>query len=279
MKSVGLCFFGLSTKDLAVFDRVIEFVAKKGKKFHKCDIESAAIIIVNDNPDAMASALQQQKSQTIVSISDNDNCVIGDYKIKRPLLITRVMRALEQASEQQQKSGDNSDNDDNAQEVAQQTTNVSTASSTKKKTNIKQESSKTTAKSKKTERGDFHALVVDDSAAIRKQLELELRDTVISADYADCGKVALEKVNKTQYDLIFLDIIMPDIYGYEVCKQLRKKENYKRTPIIMLSGKTEPLDEVEGILAGATTYLLKPVKHKDFQKTLTRISRWLYDYA
>jgi CheY-like chemotaxis protein len=268
MKSVGLCFFGLSTKDLAVFDRVIEFIAKKGKAFHKCSIETAAIIIVNDDPDAMASALQQQQLQVIVSISDNDNCVIGDYKIKRPMLITRVMHALDQASEQYQQSVDVD-------------VDVEKSETTEASPQVEKPTSQPVEKSKvaKTERGEFHALIVDDSAAIRKQLELELRDTTISADYADCGKVALEKINKTQYDLIFLDIIMPDIYGYEVCKQLRKKENYKRTPVIMLSGKTEPLDEVEGIVAGATTYLLKPVKHKDFQKILTRISRWLHDYA
>lgn len=126
---------------------------------------------------------------------------------------------------------------------------------------------------------DFHALVVDDSAAIRKQLEIELRETTISADYANCGKEALEKIDKNQYDLIFLDIIMPDIDGYEVCKQLRKKPNYKKTPVIMLSGKTGPLDEVNGILAGASTYLLKPVQHADFQKTLQRISKWLNEFS
>ena len=272
MKSIGLSFFGLTKKDLAVFDRVIEFLAKKGKEFHKSSVESAAIIIVNDNADAMASALQQQKFQIIVSISDQDDCVIGDYKIKRPLLITRVMRALEQASEQYQSSDSDSDSDSENNETIERPQPIE-----KPVKKVSKPIKKT--KEAKTERGDFHALVVDDSAAIRKQLELELRDTMISADYADCGKAALEKINKTQYDLIFLDIIMPDIYGYEVCKQLRKKENYKRTPVIMLSGKTEPLDEVEGIIAGATTYLLKPIKHKDFQKTLTRISRWLYDYA
>jgi CheY-like chemotaxis protein len=126
---------------------------------------------------------------------------------------------------------------------------------------------------------DFQALIVDDSAAIRKQLEIELRSTKIRADYAICGEEALEKVDKTQYDLIFLDIIMPGIDGYEVCEKLRKMSNYKKTPVIMLSGKTGPLDEVKGILAGASTYLAKPVKHKDFQATLNRLSKWLSFYA
>lgn len=252
-KSIGLCFFGLSTKDLAVFERVIEFVAKKGKKFHQCSAEKADLFIVNDEITAIKSAQEQQQKQIIISVSDSDECSIGIYNIKRPLLITRVMRAMDKGGELSGKSNTNTVKPKPEKKPPQ--TQIS------------------------TKRGDFHALVVDDSAAIRKQLELELRDTVISADFAVCGKDALEKISKNQYDLIFLDIIMPDIYGYEVCRQLRKNKNYKRTPVIMLSGKTEPLDEVEGILAGATTYLLKPVKHKDFQKTLNRISRWLYDYA
>ena len=125
----------------------------------------------------------------------------------------------------------------------------------------------------------FQALVVDDSAAIRKQLEIELRSTSIQADYAVCGEEALERIQHKQYDLIFLDIIMPGINGFEVCKALRKLSHYKRTPVIMLSGKVGPLDEVEGILAGASTYLLKPVKHQHFQETLARISKWLSHFA
>ena len=258
IKSIGLCFFGLSAKDLAVFERVIEFFAKKDKAFHQCSAKTADLFIVNNEPTAIKSAQEQQQSQIIITVSNQDDGFTGIYDIKRPLLITRVMRAMEKGAELCGKSNEN------------------------KTTPSKPSPPKSNTKSNKktnTTKGDFHALVVDDSAAIRKQLELELRGTPISADYAVCGKDALEKIKTTQYDLIFLDIIMPDIYGYEVCRQLRKNENYKRTPVIMLSGKTEPLDEVEGILAGATTYLLKPVKHKDFQKTLNRISRWLYDYA
>jgi CheY-like chemotaxis protein len=259
IESVGLCFFGLTVRDLAIFERVIEFIAKKGKKFHQCSADKADIFIVNNESEAVKLAQAQLQSQVIIMISDNEDASIGLYTIKRPLLITRVMRAMEKGSE--------------LCGVAPDIKKIKPEEQTVKK--IANKPTKIIA----TERGDFHALVVDDSAAIRKQLELELRGTNISADYAVCGQDALEKINKTQYDLIFLDIIMPDIYGYEVCKQLRKKKNYKRTPVIMLSGKTEPLDEVEGIIAGATTYLLKPVKHKDFQKTLNRISRWLHDYA
>lgn len=125
----------------------------------------------------------------------------------------------------------------------------------------------------------FTALVVDDSAAIRKQLELELRVAKINADFAETGEEALEKSALKNYDLVFLDIVMPGIDGYEVCKQMRMRESMKKTPIVMLSGKTSPLDEVQGVIAGASTYLTKPVKHEMFQKTLNRLSAWLSDYS
>ena len=267
--SLGICFFGLSTKDTAVFDRVIKFIEKKGKKFHVCSAESADIFLVNDDKKSLDLAKQQQTSHVIIRICDSDDdCLFGDYKIKRPLLITRVMRAFDECSSLCETSKTQ------ANEASNQTASPKDDKANNQIENAKDKNSQPEDKSY-----DFHALVVDDSAAIRKQLEIELRETTISADYANCGKEALEKINNKQYDLIFLDIIMPDIDGYEVCKQLRKKPNYKKTPVIMLSGKTGPLDEVNGILAGASTYLLKPVQHADFQKTLQRISKWLNEYA
>ena len=58
-----------------------------------------------------------------------------------------------------------------------------------------------------------------------------------------------------------------------------KYQEEKKTPIIMLSGKTSPLDEVKGVLAGASTYLTKPVKHEQFQQTLKRVAKWLSVFA
>lgn len=124
----------------------------------------------------------------------------------------------------------------------------------------------------------FTALVVDDSLAIRKQLEIELEEAGIAAEYAETGEQALEMAAESHFDLVFLDIMMPGIDGYEVCKTLRKVPEHKKTPIIMLSGKTSPLDEVQGVLAGATTYLTKPVNHAGFQSVLSRVVKWLDDY-
>lgn len=130
---------------------------------------------------------------------------------------------------------------------------------------------------KAVEGGGYRALVVDDSLAIQKSLELNLvtlpQITVI--DFADNGEIALEKAEAMQYDIIFLDVMMPGIDGYETCTRLRKKPEYKKTPIIMVSGKTSPLDEVKGVMAGCTTYLTKPVQQEAFQKLSIRVLSWL----
>jgi CheY-like chemotaxis protein len=69
--------------------------------------------------------------------------------------------------------------------------------------------------------------------------------------------------------------MMPGIDGYETCTQIRKKPLYKKTPIVMVSAKCSPLDEVKGIVAGCTTYLTKPVQNEAFQKLSHRMMEWL----
>ncbi len=80
-----------------------------------------------------------------------------------------------------------------------------------------------------TNQTGHHALVMDDNASIRKQLELEFRDAGITSDFAESGEDALEKVREGQFDLIFLDIIMAGIYGYETCKQMHAMPEYKNS--------------------------------------------------
>jgi two-component system, cell cycle response regulator len=123
----------------------------------------------------------------------------------------------------------------------------------------------------------YLVLVVDDSVSIQKSLELNLLTLqgIGKIDFADSGEMALEKIEAKQYDIIFLDVMMPGIDGYETCTQIRKKPLYKKTPIVMVSAKCSPLDEVKGIVAGCTTYLTKPVQNEAFQKLSHRMMEWL----
>ena len=123
----------------------------------------------------------------------------------------------------------------------------------------------------------YSVLVVDDSLAIQKSLELNLSKLpeISLIDFELSGEGALLKAQSRQYDLIFLDVMMPGIDGYDTCSHLRKMVEYKKTPIVMVSGKTSPLDEVKGVMAGCTTYLTKPVESEAFQKLSVRMLAWL----
>lgn len=267
-KAIGIYLFGLPDKDQAIIQRVITFGATQGKNYIiEADLDNARIAISLDNIEL--------PSNHAVSIRIGDSNLPCDLLLQRPLLVTRVMRALDDAT-QILKSKPMT-----AEIPLPNTVEETDTAPPPQQPERAPEPEVAFPKEEKTVTDGYAytALVVDDSAAIRKQLEIELRDAHIKAEFAETGEEALEKSAWKQYDLIFLDIIMPGIDGFEVCRQMRARKTMKKTPIIMLSGKTSPLDEVQGVIAGASTYLTKPVKHEQFQQTLKRVSKWLTNFA
>ncbi|HEY9050003.1 MAG TPA: response regulator [Gammaproteobacteria bacterium] len=111
----------------------------------------------------------------------------------------------------------------------------------------------------------FTAMVVDDSQPVRKQLEIELKMMGAKVELAENGEQALALSRDRIYDIIFLDVVMPGMDGYKVCKSLKKDSRSKNTPVIMLTGKSSPFDKVKGTLSGCDTYLTKPLRHEEFQ--------------
>ena len=111
-------------------------------------------------------------------------------------------------------------------------------------------------------------LVVDDSTTARNQLGKALRCANIDADLIDDGNQALNLIATKKYDMIFLDVVMPGMDGYEVCKSIKRNRAKKNTPVVMLTGKSSPFDRVKGKLSGCDDYLTKPVKFSDFKRTL-----------
>jgi len=305
--SIGIALFNLNTKERATFERVIAFNMTHGLQAHYVDdIRDANLIITTES----GYAQNEEINQNVTTIVISSNSELGDFQVPVPIMITRVMKAMEgaineislaQAATETVEKPDTSESSDTTAAMdtsdTTDTTDTSDTTDTTDTTTVSiEDTSHTTNKvvsetqnaQNQTALQDenltsriqgHHALVIDDSASIRKQLELELRDAGITADFAESGEQALEKIKETQFDLVFLDIIMPGIDGYETCKAMRATTEYKKTPIIMLSGKTSPLDEVQGVIAGATTYLTKPVKSAMLQETLNRVTKWIDNYA
>jgi twitching motility two-component system response regulator PilG len=123
---------------------------------------------------------------------------------------------------------------------------------------------------KKYVNSGYRALVVDDSLPVRKQVALALERSGISADFAENGEAALDLIAKNDYEIIFLDVIMPGVDGYEVCKSIKRDKQKKNIPVVMLTGKSSPFDKVKGKLSGCDTYLTKPVSIREFNSTLNK---------
>jgi two-component system, cell cycle response regulator len=117
----------------------------------------------------------------------------------------------------------------------------------------------------------YLALVVDDSAVLRKLMEIELNLFGIEALFADNGEMALQLGSHTEFDIVFLDVMLPGIDGYQVCKTLRSDTRHKKTPIGMLTGKGSTIDKVKGALAGCDFYLPKPVNPETIHATLRKL--------
>ncbi len=113
-------------------------------------------------------------------------------------------------------------------------------------------------------------LIVDDSATVRKlvtsTLERNNYRTIVAAD----GMEALAKLNEDIPDLVLLDITMPRMGGYQVCKIIKDNATTKKVPVVMLSGNDGFFDKVKGRLAGATDYLTKPFEPSLLVKSLEK---------
>ena len=113
------------------------------------------------------------------------------------------------------------------------------------------------------------ALVVDDSLPIRTQLKMALENMGSDVDFAENGDDALEFVKSKNYDIVFLDVVLPGVDGYEICKIIKQDPDKRNTPVIMLTSNTSPADRVKGKLAGCDTYLIKPVQLAVFEEVVS----------
>ncbi|MCW5960941.1 MAG: response regulator [Pyrinomonadaceae bacterium] len=111
-------------------------------------------------------------------------------------------------------------------------------------------------------------LVVDDSATVRKLVSGKLEKCGLDVICAVDGMDALEKINESIPDLILLDITMPRMDGYQVCKLIRGNEATKDVPVVMISGKDGFFDKVRGRMAGTTGYITKPFGPETLMKTV-----------
>ncbi len=106
-------------------------------------------------------------------------------------------------------------------------------------------------------------MVIDDSKTIRRTAETLLKKQGCVVVTATDGFEALAKIAEHKPDLIFVDIMMPRLDGYQTCALIKHNRNFKQTPVIMLSSKDSIFDRARGRIVGSEQYLTKPFTRDD----------------
>lgn len=115
-------------------------------------------------------------------------------------------------------------------------------------------------------------MVIDDSNTIRRSAEIFLKQAGCEIILAEDGFDALAKITDRQPDVIFVDVMMPRLDGYQTCALIKKNSRFKTTPVIMLSSKDGLFDKARGRIVGSNEYLTKPFT-KD--TLLTAVQRYV----
>lgn len=105
-------------------------------------------------------------------------------------------------------------------------------------------------------------VLIDDSNTIRRSGEIFLSQAGCEVVLAEDGFDGLSKVVDTRPDIIFVDVMMPRLDGYQTCALIKNNPQFKNTPVVMLTSKDTLFDRARGKLAGSDQYLIKPFNKK-----------------
>ncbi|MFZ6725032.1 response regulator [Undibacterium sp. MH2W] len=252
-KVYNLAALGLSAIEVRVIKSVCAITAGRQYSFRVNDVidESNApdIVLINEeSPESMSfwGKFNQERNIPAVVLSRTIEDRHG-YLLKRPMVPGSLLKILEEISVKEsdriQKNRQPKDISLHAEFDASSTSGL---------------------------HAPFRVLVVDDSTTIRKQMELAIKQIGGEVVCVDTGEAALDILLKQEFDMLFLDVVLPGADGYAICRTIKKNRKTKQLPIIMLTGKSSPFDKIRGNLAGCDTYLTKPVDLKVFQSTIKK---------
>ncbi|WP_017305821.1 response regulator transcription factor [Spirulina subsalsa] len=116
-------------------------------------------------------------------------------------------------------------------------------------------------------------LVVEDSLAQREMISDLLKGSGLTVAVASDGIEALEKIEQYSPDIVVLDIVMPNMNGYELCRRIKSDPNTQHVPVVMCSSKGEEFDRYWGMRQGADAYIAKPFQPMELIGTVKQLLR------
>jgi len=271
-KTFSVSLMGVSDADKNILKRTFSFTTsldrvRSYRLLENVVGETPDIIIVNaDDATAMhdlalSGGNQGQAGSSIIHAAKVCPPDVK-YFIRRPWFASRILKTLDEVSIHEMDFIPELTIGDTAQESIPDVVNTLLAQPIAKEEGIK-----------------LLALVIDDSLPIRRQVEIELRLAGISAELVASGEQALEQITKKKYDVVFLDVMMPGINGYQTCKAIKADLINKTTPVIMLTGKSSSFDRVKGKFAGCNSYITKPVGRNEFQEVIQKYLPHAFEQA
>jgi twitching motility two-component system response regulator PilG len=258
-----IALIGISAHEVRVMQTIC-LISKSRSHSYVLQVDapnsSADIVIVDqDNPDAIAAWKRYQAKNQMIPVIMLSRRPAADstvHQLGRPLMATRLLNLLDQIPRKQESPA----------------FTPSKTDARPKRTTVDQ--AKTTGMHgvQIDQHKGIHttALVVDDSLPVRQQIKQHLAPLVGRVELAEDGEQALRSIERRPYDIIFLDVVLPGMDGYKICREIRRNKSTKRTPVIMLTGKSSPFDMVKGKLAGCDTYLTKPVEGAMFLEVVQK---------
>lgn len=264
MTGLVVVMCGVSGKDARMVEIVVSRAPNLKYQYQLVQAANAMrcdIVLVDAQAPTAASelALLRQRFGAVTTVFISDDGALGDsgHRIARRSLLLHILRTLDSISASQLKSP---------------VTPVAEVSRTSP-ANAAQDNQVAPA----TPAVEPHklealaALVVDDSLTVRTQLQGALDRIGIKGALAENGEMALETIKLKRFDIIFLDVIMPGMDGYALCRQIKSTPATRATPVVMLTSRSSPFDRARGALAGCDTYLTKPIDLKSFYRAIDKV--------
>lgn len=251
-KAFGVSLIGFAERERRILRSVAALSAARQRHYSFSELDSRApdlYLIDGEAPSALGTwtAVQTIAPAPAAFVVDRDRPDLGKWSLHRPIVPSRLFALLDQMTVQELRF---------LPELhIGQDSPVMTPPLV-----VKAEAARSAAR----------ALVVDDSPTVRKQIELGLKLMHIAVDFAETGEQALALFALKSYDIVFLDVVLPGIDGYQVCRTIKKGKLRKHTPVVMLTGKSSAFDRVKGSFAGCNSYLTKPVENVVFQSALKK---------
>ena len=234
-------------------------------------------LVDTDNPDAMKEFHALSKLATLPAVLvGTADAGPGQVVLARPVQWARLLQALEATALPAILNGAGADAGRNTEDstLPLGRSNAGSALGRSNAAGSPPLAAVPQAAADKSERrralGDT-VLVVDDNATVRMFMKAKLAPFGFEVDYAETGEEAVGLTGSREYACVFLDVVLPGIDGYQVCKLIKSnKQAIKKTAVVMLTSRSSPFDKLRGSLAGCDEYLTKPLDEDRLLETIAQ---------